>query len=54
TDAASARSAGIAVCGVTYGYKPPEVVRAANPDFIIDALPEILDRIAPVERLPAL
>ncbi|OGW60422.1 MAG: phosphoglycolate phosphatase [Nitrospirae bacterium RBG_16_64_22] len=42
TDVSAARAAGISVCGVTYGYKPPEVVRASNPDFLIDALPELL------------
>jgi phosphoglycolate phosphatase len=51
TDVASARAAGIRVCGVTYGYKPAEVVRDSSPDFVIDALPELL-KIAPQAPSP--
>jgi len=54
TDVSAARAAGISVCGVTYGYKPPEVVRAANPDFIINSIPGLLELVVPMERLPEL
>lgn len=45
TDVAAARAAGISVCGVTYGYKPAEVVRAAKPDFVIDTFSEMLELV---------
>lgn len=45
TDVAAARAAGISVCGVTYGYKPVEVIRAAGPDYVIDTFSEMLELV---------
>lgn len=41
TDIESGRAAGIWTCGVTYGFRPPEVIRNCNPDFLIDGLAEL-------------
>jgi len=42
-DVAAARAAGFAVVCVTYGYNHGEPIAAANPDAVIDALPQLLD-----------
>lgn len=41
TDIEAGRAAGIRTCGVTYGFKPPDLVRAAGPDLTIDDLREL-------------
>ncbi|MBY0505273.1 MAG: HAD-IA family hydrolase [Bryobacteraceae bacterium] len=39
-DVETARNAGVAACGVTFGLSPG-TVRAASPDYLIDAMPEL-------------
>lgn len=45
TDYMTGKNAGVAVCGVTFGYNPPEVIRELNPEYIVDSLSEITDVI---------
>ena len=42
-DIAAATNAGIASCGVTYGMRNPEDIKAMKPDFVIDKFDEIRD-----------
>jgi phosphoglycolate phosphatase len=42
-DVATARAAGVAVCGVTWGLTPAAVLREAQPDYCIGAPAELLD-----------
>lgn len=42
-DIAAATNAGIASCGVTYGMRSPEDIKAMKPDFVIDKFDEIRD-----------
>ncbi len=46
TDIEAGRAAGIRTCGVTYGFKPPELVRAARPDLVIDDLRALRDHVS--------
>jgi phosphoglycolate phosphatase len=41
TDYLTGTNAGIAVCGVTFGYGDPEVVRSLNPAYVIDSMEEL-------------
>lgn len=45
-DILAGKAAGTVTCGVTYGFAPRAEIEAAEPDFIIDRLPELLDYIA--------
>ncbi|MBI5379536.1 MAG: phosphoglycolate phosphatase [Nitrospirae bacterium] len=45
TDIEAGRAAGIRTCGVTYGFRPPELVRAARPDLVIDDLRALRDHV---------
>lgn len=36
-------SAGVKTCGVIYGYRTRELLKAENPDYIIDDIREIID-----------
>lgn len=40
-DMETGKNAGILTCGVTYGFRPPEEVREAGPDFVIEKLIEL-------------
>ena len=44
-DIESGINAGIATCGVTYGYGSREEVENSKPDFIIDKLEQLFDYI---------
>ena len=44
-DVAAARAAGVAVCAVTWGLTPAGRLRAASPDFVIDAPGELPDLV---------
>ncbi len=44
-DIEAGRAAGMATCAVTYGYRPAEVLAAAEPDLMIDHLSELRERI---------
>lgn len=41
TDYLTGTNAGIDVCGVTFGYGLPEVVRSLNPTYVIDRMEEL-------------
>ncbi|AWW28171.1 HAD family hydrolase [Acetobacterium carbinolicum] len=41
TDYLTGTNAGIDVCGVTFGYGAPEVVRSLNPTYVIDRMEEL-------------
>ncbi len=41
TDYLTGVNAGVDVCGVTYGYGSPELVRELNPNYIIDTMIEL-------------
>lgn len=41
TDYLTGTNAGIDVCGVTFGYGAPEVVRSLNPTYVIDRIEEL-------------
>ena len=43
-DIQTARNAGVAACGVTYGFQP-ETLAACAPDFLVDRMEELADRI---------
>ncbi len=43
-DIRTARNAGIRACGVTYGFQP-ETFADVPPDFVIDDLKELADRV---------
>ena len=42
SDVLAARSAGIAICGVTYGSSTKEKMEALHPDTMIDTFPQLL------------
>ena len=42
TDVQAARNAGVAVAAVSYGYSYPLPVSAAEPDWLVDCLTELL------------
>jgi phosphoglycolate phosphatase len=44
-DVETARAAGIACCGVLWGLDP-EGLRAARPDFLVDAPEELIPLVA--------
>jgi phosphoglycolate phosphatase len=44
-DIETARNAGIASCGVTYGFQP-ETLAVAAPDYLIDRMEQLLDVLA--------
>lgn len=44
-DMQTARNAGVKACGVTWGYKPREVLVSYQPDFLVDTPSEILSLI---------
>jgi phosphoglycolate phosphatase len=44
-DVETARNAGIASCGVTYGFQP-ETLAVAEPDYLINRMEELLDVLA--------
>ncbi len=43
-DIHTARNAGVGACGVTYGFQP-ETFQAHPPDFLVDSLEDLADRI---------
>lgn len=43
-DVRTARNAGIAVCGVTYGFQP-ESLAAEPPDILVDRFPDLADMV---------
>ena len=43
-DMETARAAGVQACGVTYGFNP-ETLKSTPPDFLVDNLEELADRI---------
>jgi phosphoglycolate phosphatase len=45
-DIRTARNAGVQACGVTYGFQP-ETLLQYPPDFTIDKMSELADRIIP-------
>ncbi len=42
-DIEAGKAAGIATCAVTYGYRPAQLLRAAQPDWLIDDIRELLE-----------
>jgi len=50
TDLDGGRLAGLKTCGVTYGIGAPDLVRAARPDYVIDAFPELLSLVESLGR----
>ena len=44
-DVLTARNAGVAVCGVTYGLQPESLAQQV-PDILVDRLEELAERIA--------
>jgi len=40
-DIMAGQAAGVLTCGVTYGYRDRAALEHSNPDFLIDALPEL-------------
>jgi phosphoglycolate phosphatase len=42
-DVEAGRKAGLRTCGVTYGLAPPEEVRRARPDHVIDHFADLLE-----------
>jgi phosphoglycolate phosphatase len=46
-DAETARAAGVDLCLVTYGYAPPEVIRAEAAQYHIDRFDELIPILAP-------
>jgi phosphoglycolate phosphatase len=44
-DVRTARNAGVAVCGVTYGFQP-ESLAQEEPDFVVDRLEQLAERIS--------
>ena len=40
-DIETGKNAGILTCGVTYGFRPPEEIREAQPDFVISRLSDL-------------
>ncbi len=49
-DVLTARNAGLAVCGVTYGFQP-ETLREQPPDFTVDRMEQLADMLI-AERRP--
>jgi phosphoglycolate phosphatase len=45
-DIETARNAGVAACGVTYGFQP-ETFGSCAPDFFVDQIGELPDRVIP-------
>ena len=45
-DIHAARAAGAGTCAVTYGYRPLRTLLAANPDFTIDAMEELVRKLS--------
>ncbi len=43
-DVLTARNAGVAVCGVTYGLQP-ESLQEQPPDFTVDRMEQLADRL---------
>jgi len=43
-DVLTARNAGVAVCGVTYGFQP-ETLQEQRPDFTVDRMEQLADRL---------
>jgi phosphoglycolate phosphatase len=43
-DVFTARNAGIAVCGVTYGFQP-ETLAAEPPDILVDRMEDLVDMV---------
>ncbi|MCO6477701.1 MAG: HAD-IA family hydrolase [Phaeodactylibacter sp.] len=41
-DMEAGQAAGLRTCAVTYGYRPAEVLREAEPDYMIEGFPELL------------
>lgn len=50
TDVRTARAAGTAVAGVTYGYNHGEPIAAADPDWVVDSLTEIRTILRGIDR----
>jgi phosphoglycolate phosphatase len=46
-DAETARAAGVELCLVTYGYAPPDAIRAAPAQYHIDRFDELMPILAP-------
>jgi phosphoglycolate phosphatase len=46
-DAATARAAGVELCLVTYGYAPPDVIRACPAEYHLDRFDELIPILAP-------
>ena len=44
-DIEAGKKAGILTCAVTYGFKSPEQMRQSGADWVIDALPELRDKV---------
>ncbi|MDZ7266518.1 MAG: HAD-IA family hydrolase [candidate division KSB1 bacterium] len=44
-DLIAGRAAGIATCAVLYGYRPAETLLALQPDYTVQALPELISLI---------
>ncbi len=44
------KNAGALTCGVTFGYRTPEQIKAEEPDFIIDKLPELKEILQQLQR----
>lgn len=51
-DVRTARNAGAKVCGVTYGFQP-QTFAQDPPDFLVDSLLELADRLAPPSPPPS-
>jgi phosphoglycolate phosphatase len=45
-DIRTARNAGVVACGVTYGFQPETFIEYP-PDFTVDEMGELADRIIP-------
>jgi phosphoglycolate phosphatase-like HAD superfamily hydrolase len=43
-DVVTARNAGIAVCGVTYGFQP-ETLAAELPDILVERMEDLVDMV---------
>ena len=48
-DVLTARSAGVAVCGVTYGFQP-QTLQEQPPDFTVDRMEQLADRLIAERR----
>lgn len=44
-DIEAGKAAGIATCAVTYGYRPAELLRAAQPDLLIDDIRQLPTKV---------